>query len=81
MRKKKKHWPCNNKPKRRFGFLEDTVKARERYTRVTQDIAALEEEAKEARETAEAAEEAQRKAEAAVSANREFMEQKAERRE
>ena len=51
------------------------MKAGERSTRVTQDIAALEEEAKEARETAEAAEEAQRKAEAAASANREFMEQ------
>ena len=43
--------------------------------KLAEDIAALEREAKEARDTAEAAEEAQRKAQAASDANREFMEQ------
>lgn len=43
--------------------------------KLAEDIAVLEAEAREARETAEAAEEAQRKAQAAADANREFMEQ------
>jgi len=43
--------------------------------KIAADIAALQEEAREAREMAAAAEEAQRKAQAAADANREFMEQ------
>lgn len=42
--------------------------------KLASDIAALEAEAREARDNAEAAEEAQRKAQAAADANREFME-------
>lgn len=55
--------------------LTETTNAGIESEQLAKDIAALEEEAREARETAEAAEEAQRKVQAAADANREFMQQ------